>query len=252
MLVAKDKAALGEIALFRDLTSEQLARLSELLHYRTFPRGTYIFREDQQAEVVYFIQSGTIKIHKEQRSGDDVKDVILNIVGAGDVLGDMSVVDGLGRSANAVTLDKSTLFWMNCDDFQQCLRTMPNLSYNLVRVFSSRLRLASTRIQMLSTQDVSGRVAHQLLYFASVYGDLVQDPSPQGGIRIPIRLTQNDLAQLVGATRVRVNQALGAYKELNYITVDGNCHITVHNSKALAKRYGAEPLVQPGATTGWP
>jgi CRP/FNR family cyclic AMP-dependent transcriptional regulator len=236
MLVAKDKEALHDIALFRDLTSEQISQLSELLHCQTFPSGTYIFTAEQSGDVVYFIRSGTIKIHTGQKSGDDVKEVILNIVGSGDVLGDMSVIDGLGRSANAVTLDKTTLFWMKCDDFQRCLQTMPVLSYNLVRVFSRRVRLASTRIQMLSTLDVSGRVAHQLVYFADVYGTPLSDPVARGAIRIPIRLTQIDLAQLVGADRVSVNQAMGTYKKLNHIAVDTNQRITVLNREALARR----------------
>jgi CRP/FNR family cyclic AMP-dependent transcriptional regulator len=233
MLTAKDREALHEIALLHDLTAEQLSNLSETLHHRSFPAGTYIFTADQPGEVVYFIHSGTIKIHIEPPNGEDV---ILNIVGPGDVLGDMSVVDGLGRSANAVTLEECTLFWMNCDDFQQCLRTIPALSYNLVSVFSRRLRLASTRIQMLATLDVYGRIAHQLLAFAGVYGEPSRDSSTHGAIRIPIRLTQTDLAQLVGASRVRVNQVLVAYKKLKYIAVDANFRITILNREALSRR----------------
>jgi CRP/FNR family transcriptional regulator, cyclic AMP receptor protein len=233
MLIAKDTATLREIALFRDLTAEQLSAVSKMLHHKSFPGGTYIFTADQPGEVVYFIHSGTIKIHIEPPNGEDV---ILNIVGPGDVLGDMSVVDGLGRSACAVTLEECTLFWMDCDAFQDCLRTIPALAYNLVSVFSRRLRLASTRIQMLATLDVYGRVAHQLLAFAGVYGEAAGDCATHGAIRIPIRLTQTDLAQLVGASRVRVNQVLVAYKKLKYIAVDANSRITILNSEALARR----------------
>jgi CRP/FNR family cyclic AMP-dependent transcriptional regulator len=231
MLLAKDQSALHEISLFRELTPEQLACVSELLHSKTFPAGSYIFTEEQRGEVVYFIHRGTIKIHIEQVNGEDV---ILNIIGPGDVLGDMSVLDGLGRSANAVTLEESALFWMDCDDFNQCLLTLPQFSYNMARILSRRLRLASTRIQMLSTLDVYGRVAHQILAFARIYGVAGEN----GSTCIPIRLTQTDLAHLVGASRVRVNQVLVTFKKLKYISVDSNYRISVHNPEALAKRCG--------------
>ena len=103
------------------------------------------------------------------------------------------------------------------------------MAYNLVAILSRRLRLANAQIESLTTQDVSGRIARQILALAHEYGE----PAAEGAVRIPLRLTQGDFAGLIGATRVRVNQVLLTFKERNYITVDHDHRITVRNRDAL-------------------
>jgi CRP/FNR family cyclic AMP-dependent transcriptional regulator len=97
---------------------------------------------------------------------------------------------------------------------------------------SNRLRLANSQIQALATQDVYGRVARQLLILADTFGRRDQN----GDIVVPLRMTQGDLASLVGASRVRVNQALVVFKDSGYISVDAALQITIHNYAALAAR----------------
>ena len=87
-------------------------------------------------------------------------------------------------------------------------------------------------IQALASLDVYGRVAHQLLVLALEYGE----KSSSGDILIPLRLTQGDLADFIGATRVRVNQALNDYKEQGLVSVDGNYHFIINNWNALEER----------------
>jgi CRP/FNR family cyclic AMP-dependent transcriptional regulator len=96
---------------------------------------------------------------------------------------------------------------------------------------SRRLRLANEQIQALAALDVYGRVARQLLAFAQVYGA----PVAGGDVVIPLRLTQTDLADLVGASRVRVNQVLVAFRESRHISVDQQQRITIHHPEALAE-----------------
>jgi len=229
MLAVSDPNLLRKIPLFQNLTAAELGRLSGLLRCNTFPAGTNITTMEQPGEVAYMILSGTVKIHIEEEDGSDV---ILAIVGSGEVIGEMSLVDSLGRSATAVTMEESCLYWMDRAAFWESLSSIPALTYNLVRIMSRRLRLANAQIQSLATLDVYGRVARQILAFAQEYGEA----TPDGGCRIPIRLTQSDLAGLVGASRVRINQVLVAYKRRKYIVVDQNYHITVLNRQALAQR----------------
>ena len=144
----------------------------------------------------------------------------------------MSVLDRSCRSANAVTLEATTVFWMDRASFQECLRTMPTLQTNLLSLLCSRLRLAKARIHSLAVQDVEGRVARQLLALAEIYGR----ENGGGEVAIPFRLTQSDLANLVGATRVRVNQVVAAYKQRQYLSVDQRQHITICNREALSRR----------------
>jgi CRP/FNR family cyclic AMP-dependent transcriptional regulator len=203
-----------------------LLKLNELLHFASFPAGATIMVAEQPGEVAYILLTGTLKVLITQVDGTDV---ILAILGPGEVVGELSLVDHLGRSANVIALEPVTLLWLDRNTFQECRRAFPSLTDNMFTVLARRLRLANAQIQALATLDVYGRVAHQLLAFADAYGE----PVPEGGIRIALRLTQSDLAGMVGATRVRVNQVLGAFKRNEYISVDAAHHITVYDADAL-------------------
>ena len=220
---------LAEVPLFRGLSARQLAELEGLMHHKTFPSGAEIITAEQPGELAYVVLSGSVKIYVGQPDGSDV---ILAILCAGEVVGEMSLADSLGRSATAVTLEESTLLWMDRTAFWTALDTMPTITYNLVNILSRRLRLANVHAQALSKLDVSGRVAAQLLAFAREYGETVEAES----ILIPLRLTQSDLAGLVGASRVRVNQALGFFRRMGYLSVDQENRIVVHDPTALARR----------------
>lgn len=229
MPAIESSLALGEISLFRTLTGDQLDWLNQNLHRRDFPAGSNIAIVEQPGEVVYIVLKGTLKIFTQQRDGTEV---ILAILGPGDTVGEMSLVDSAGRSANVITLEKSTLLWLDRTTFQECLETIPAITYNLVQIMSNRLRLANEQIQALATLDVYGRVARQLLAFAEQYGQA----TGQNSFLIPIRLTQSDIGDLVGASRERINQVIVTYKRLKYISVDRNYRITVHDKAALAER----------------
>lgn len=224
-----DPAALSELVLFRDLEPEQLSWLNDHLHLKTFPAGSNIVAAEQPGEVVYIVLEGTIKISTEQVDGTEV---ILAILGPGDTVGELSLIDSAGRSANVVTMERSSLVWMDRDTFWESLQTMPPITYELLHVLGDRLRLANEQIQALATLDIYGRVARQILAIAERYGQVTSD----GEIVIPIRLTQSDIASLVGASRERVNQVMVAYKQQNYISTDQNYRITIHDRQALVQR----------------
>ncbi|MEW5958182.1 MAG: Crp/Fnr family transcriptional regulator [Chloroflexota bacterium] len=229
MLAVADPADLSKITLFQGLSHDQLDWLNQRLHRRVFPAGTNIAIVEQPGEVVYIVIDGTLKIFVQQRDGTEV---ILAILGPGDTVGEMSLVDSAGRSANVIILEQSTLLWLDRFTFRECLQTIPAITYNLVQIMSNRLRLANEQIQALATLDVYGRVARQLLAFAQQYGQAIS----QSDILIPIRLTQSDMGDLVGASRERINQVMVRYKRQKYISVDRDYRITIHNKAALAER----------------
>ena len=229
MRAALDIGILSSVALFDNLASDQLSEISGLLHSKSFPSGSIIMSAEQPGEVVYILVEGTVKIHLEQADGSEV---ITAILGPGDILGEMSLLNDCCRCADVTTLEASTLLWMGRKSFQDCLRAMPELCFNLARILAARLQLANEQIKSLATLEVECRVARQLLAFADHYGKR----QPNGDVVIPIRLTQSDLAALVGATRVRTNQVIVSYKQRKYISVDQNHHITIHNYKALLRR----------------
>ena len=219
---------LADIQLFEGLTATQLDWVAARAHRRVFPEGTNVLMVEQPGEAVYIILHGTVKIHVEQGDG---RDVILSILGAGDLLGEMSLIDSIGRSASAVTLENSLMLWMDKHTFNHLLDEFPPVARNLVRILSARVRLSDQLIQALATLDVYGRVARQLLAFAERYGR----PSADGEIRIPIALTQGDIADLVGASRKRVNQVMVAFRGQNLLSTDAEGHIILYDQEGLAR-----------------
>lgn len=217
--------------LFAGLPQEAYARITPRIHRRIFPEGSTIMTAQQPGEAVYFIVKGTLKVHVPQPDGNDV---ILAILGPGDVVGEMSLIDQIERSANVLTQEESILLWMDRAAFQECLETIPKLSQNMIRILSRRVRAADEHIQALAALDVYGRIACQLLSFARRYGLRQSDES----VMIPMRLTQGDLADLVGASRKRVNQVIGTCRQQGLISIDARGYITLHKPDELRRACG--------------
>jgi CRP/FNR family cyclic AMP-dependent transcriptional regulator len=217
---------LADIDLFTGLTPAQLDWIAQRAHRRVFEAGRNLMTIEQPGEAVYIILHGTVKIHVEQNE----RDVILSILGAGDLLGEMSLIDSVGRSASAVTLEDSLLLWMDKVTFYYILDNFPAVARNLVKILSARVRLSDQLIQALATLDVNGRVARQLLAFAEKYGF-----EKNGMTQIRIVLTQSDIADLVGASRKRVNQTMVLLKERGLIDTDTDGRIAIKDGEGLAR-----------------
>ena len=226
-----DLSEFNDIKLFRDVPHTDLRHISEWMHRKVFPAGALLMTTHQTGEAVYFILSGTVKVHAEQADGTDV---IISILGPGESVGEMSALDNSNRSASVTTLEECELLWLDHSTFKRFLATTPALCLNLSCLLSARLRQANEQIQSLAAADIESRVARQLLGFVEKYGR-----SENGcDISIPVRLTQGDLANLIGATRESVNKIIVSYKERGYVSASRDHHWTIHNRQFLANRCG--------------
>ncbi len=218
-----------DIPLLRNLPVADQVELRGLIHRKKFPAHATLMTAEQAGEVVYLILTGTVKVYVGQEDGADV---IIAMLGPGEVVGELSALGHPSRSASVVTLEPSTLLWIDRDKFQRCLMNMPLLAYNLACILAARLRLADQKIETLATQSVESRIARQILAFAEQYGERRAD----GGVYVAIRLTQGDLAAIIGASREHTNKVMVSYKERGYISVDRHYRITIHDQRALARR----------------
>jgi CRP-like cAMP-binding protein len=217
---------LSDIRLFEGLPPAQLDWIAQRAHRRVFSAGANLMTIDQPGEAVYVILHGTVKIHIEQGE----RDVILSVLGSGDLIGEMSLIDQVGRSANVVTLEDSLMLWMDRTSFNYMMDNFPPVARNLVRILSARVRLSDQVIQSLATLDVNGRVARQLLAFAARYGREMD-----GILKIHLSLTQSDIADLVGASRKRVNQTMVFFKEQGLVGTDADGRMLIHDKEGLAR-----------------
>jgi CRP-like cAMP-binding protein len=222
--------ALAAVPLFSGLTEEQLATVAGYLRRRRFDERTVIVRRDSPGDALYILVSGKVKVsYLDEEQGE----TILAVFSAGDFFGEFAVLDGGGRSADVIALEPTEVLMLSAEDVHACLNAFPAIAIALLRELAGRLRRSTEWIRCLSSQDVYGRIAGQLLHLARTQGTDV----PGGGRRIGLRLTQNDLAGIVGASRESVNKAMGYFKSKGYIAVDAANHqITVLNREALEKR----------------
>lgn len=222
------QSILSTIPLFRGLNQAELEWIARRARRKMFPAGTNVLIAEQPGEAVYIILHGTVKIYIDQL---DKQPVVLSIIGAGDMLGEISLLDSAGHSASAVTLEDSLMLWMDKNAFHQMLDEFPRVARNLVQIMGARLRMNNELIQSLATLDIKGRVARQLLAFADRYGgNHLNEP-----VVIPITLTQSEIADLVGASRKRVNQAMVAFREQGLISLTPSGKLVVLDRKGLAK-----------------
>ncbi len=213
----------------------ELTDVSAALSLARVPAHTNLMAMEQPGNRVYVILNGTVKVFVDHVDGTEV---ILALLGPGDVVGEMSLVDNLTRSASVSTLESSILAWMDRAAFWHELQAIPQLMANMVSMLSRRLRLANTRLRANATLDVESRIALQILSLAQEFGEEDED----GQIRIPVRLSQNDLAALVSASRVRVNQVMVEYKRRGLIEVDRNLRITLLDQDGLEEQVGEDLL----------
>jgi CRP/FNR family transcriptional regulator, cyclic AMP receptor protein len=186
------------VALFRGLPADQLSKIEARLRRRTFPAGARVITIEQPGETVYVVLEGSVKVYVTRPDGTEV---VLAALGRGELIGEMSLADSLGRSANVITLEETNFLLMDCGTFRASVEELPTMALNLANVISRRLRLANAHLRSVAEMDVLARVAAQLSALAREYGE----PSSRNGTLIPLPLTQSDLAALVGASRVRVN-----------------------------------------------
>jgi CRP/FNR family cyclic AMP-dependent transcriptional regulator len=228
--MAIDPKQLCNIPLFEGLTLEQLAFVAERARQRTYKADEAIVHQDDPGETLYVILRGIVKI---SMMGADGNEVFLAVLAAGENFGELSLIDSKFRSADVVTQEETSLIAIDRATFNTLLSTIPAFAINLLRILAHRTRRANVRIQAHCTLDVFGLVARQILEFAELYGKTQND----GNILIPIRLTQGDISDLVGASRERVNQVMRQYRQRGLISVDPKTHrITVHKLAELHKR----------------
>jgi CRP/FNR family cyclic AMP-dependent transcriptional regulator len=225
-----DPRLLASIPLFEGLTPDQLALIAGKARQRTYKAEESIVRQDDPGETRYIVLNGIVKI---SMIGTDGNEVFLAVLAAGENFGELSLIDSQFRSADVVTQEETTLMSIDRATFNELIATVPPFSMNLLRILAHRTRRANVRIHAHCTLDVFGLVARQLLEFAELYGVTQPDDS----VLIPIRLTQGDIGDLVGASRERVNQVMGHFREKKMISVDPKTYrITVFKPEELRKR----------------
>ena len=211
--------------LLRSIPESDLEELAAHVHRSHHKANELIFTKRDEGSSVMFVAAGRVKIVSVSPEGGEV---ILNIIEPGQVFGEMAILDGKPRSADAVAAVDTDVVTLYRRDFLPVLRRSPDASFNMMLILCDRIRQATSFVEDAVLSDAPTRLFNRLKALALQYGVEQAD----GSIRIEHGLSQQEIGDSVGLTRVSVNRILGAWREAGLIE-DGRRYIVVRDFDAL-------------------
>jgi len=201
-------------SIFGQLDEARAKSLFTDFQRRTYAKNSFVINAGDNSDCFYLIQSGKIKIIILDEEG---KEVILSILGSGEHFGEFSLIDGQPRSASAVTMEESALLIVNKDRFRECLTENPDIAERVMVSLTQRLRDADRKIEGLALYDVYSRLVRTLSELST---------EQDGKLILQQRLTHQDLANMIGASREMITRILRDLATGGYISVE-NREITL-------------------------
>ena len=218
---------LARAGIFQGVDPDAVAALINDMDTVGFPKGTTIFDEGEPGDRLYIIVEGKIKL---ARHAPDGRENLLSVMGPSDMFGELSIFDPGPRTSSAVCVTEVSAASMSADQLQEWVGSHPDVPAQLLRMLARRLRRTNNSLADLIFTDVPGRVAKSLLQLANRFG--VQEGS---ALRVNHDLTQEEIAQLVGASRETVNKALAEFAHRGWIRLEGKS-VLISDTERLARR----------------
>jgi CRP/FNR family cyclic AMP-dependent transcriptional regulator len=187
---------LRALPIFEMLDDDSLRPLTRVAMLRTVPRHTVVLHAGDRTDNIYFVISGALKV---QVSDEEGREVILSMLGPGELFGEMGVLDDHPRSATVLAVETSEVVMIGQEEFKRCLAENPEVSLFIMRNLTRRLRLADRNIESLALLDVYGRVARLLLESADTV---------DGRKVVTHKLSKQDIAKMIGASREMVSRVM--------------------------------------------
>ncbi len=213
--------------LFAALDEETARRLMASMSPHSLPRGERLFREGDSGDSLYVITSGKVKLG---RASTDGRESLISVLGPGEMFGELSLFDPGPRLTSAVAVSDTALIGLDNDRLRAFIDDHPAVAMQMLAGLARRLRRTNQGMSDLVFTDVPGRVAKALLDLAARFGRPLQD-----GVRVEHDLTQEELAQLVGASRETVNKALADFVARGWLSL-GAKSVTLLDLDRLRRR----------------
>lgn len=202
-----DTAMLENVPLFDGLSDEDLKILETHARRKTYRKNTIVVEKGDDTTSLFILLSGEVKVFITEESG---KEVVLGTQGTGDYFGELSVLSGTERTASVMTQDDCKFLVFTKSSFLECLRDHPQIALNLIQKLINDVKKLTDRVTSLALQDVYGRVANVLREVAR----------EEDGKLITARLTQQEIAQMVGSSREMISRIFKDLKLGGYIAIE--------------------------------
>jgi CRP/FNR family cyclic AMP-dependent transcriptional regulator len=205
---------LANVPIFSDLDQETLEKIVKSGVLQSFKKNSVILSEEDSGSALFVITEGKVKVF---RSSNDEKEVILAMLNESDFFGEMSLLDGMARSATVMAIEDSKLFIIQRTEFLDLLKKYPEVSIALLTELTKRFRSSSMKIKALSLKDAEGKVATVLLQLADDIGKI-----RQGIVEIDDLPFQQELANMAGTSRETISRTLHSFAKKGLIELDGS------------------------------
>lgn len=218
------RALLAQHFLLSQLDESALDTLLAVASDRRFGSGQVIFQKGDPGTSMMAVLSGRVRISAYSEDG---REIILNMVDPGQLFGEIALLDGKERSADATAMGKTELLILDRRDFLPFLERNPKIAVQLIEVLCGRLRRTSEMVESIAFLDFGARLARLLVQMSDHYGKETDD-----GLLIDLRISQADLGNLIASTRESVNRQLSSWVQEGVISVDQG-KITLLDREAL-------------------
>ena len=207
------KQLLRKVTIFSGLMEEELDALAEVTVRKTFQKHSVILLAEEEGNSLFIIQKGRVKV---SILSEDGREIVLALLGDGEFFGEMSLLDGLTRSATVIALEDTEAVMLRREDLIRLIERIPQISIKLMAELTIRIRRTDRKVESLALLDVAGRIASALLQLAADEGE-----GAPGGLVIHNHPTQQLLANMTGTTRETVSRVLKRFRQEGYMATRG-------------------------------
>jgi CRP/FNR family transcriptional regulator, cyclic AMP receptor protein len=224
-------AVLREHPFFRDLDPEALDQLCRYAKHTTLKRGATIFSKGDPGNSLFAVISGTVKMSVSSADG---RSAIFNLIGAGEIFGEIALLDGLGRSADVTANTNCEVFVIDRREFIPFVRSQPALAMKFIELLCTRLRWTSDQVEQIILQNLPGRLASALIRLTEKH------KLAPGGRTIAV--TQQEISEMVGMTRESINKQLRVWASRKWVRLEHGAIVVLNAEplQALAEAGGTE------------
>ena len=229
-------------SLFQRLTESQLLLLEQRARIRKFPKGASVYLPSDLADAAYLLAEGRVRICSTTSEG---KQSILALVEPGEVFGELAIVDSSAREERAETVQNSTVVLLPGDHLRQLMEESPGLAIGVTKLIGLRRKRVERRLRSLLFRSNRERLTQLLLDLTEQYGNATTE-----GIEMGIKLSHQDLASIIGATRETVTTVLGEMQSEGLLRIQRQKLIVLDLPRLAAA--ATEPLLLPQTSRAAP
>lgn len=214
---------LRQISMFEDLSNEALDKIAQIAIERDYRKNMILFMEGEKGEAFYYINKGKVKISKASQDG---RELIINILGEGDVFAEVTLFSKNPYPATAEVIEDSQIGIIRNEELEKLISNNADIALQLIKLLNSKLMSAQRKIKNLGLNDTFIRTIQELIKLGQKYGNTVTQ-----GIELDLNLSRQQLAGLVGTSRETISRTLSQLKKEKVINIEGKSIIITNLEK---------------------